>query len=122
MKSLLFLLCPLLALAQTTPREAYEMAGQGQAVIIDVREAHEIKVGMLERARWFPLSKIRAGKDWKEDFQALAQGKRVFLYCRSGNRSGQALEALKANGIAAENLGGYLTLKDKLPTVVPAEK
>jgi rhodanese-related sulfurtransferase len=99
----------------TDPKTAYDMAQKGEAVIVDVREEDEIKSGMINNAKWFPLSKITNGKTWKEDFKQLVGDKTIFLHCRSGARSGRVMNILKENGIISENLGGYETLKKILP-------
>ena len=104
--STLMLLFPLLAQATTSTKEVYEMVNSGKAILVDVREENEVKDGMLKGATWYPLSKIEKDKNWK-----LAKDKRVFLYCRSGRRSGKVHEMLKAKGIASENIGGYEELK-----------
>lgn len=42
----------------------------------------------------------------------------IYLYCRSGNRSGIATNVLQSMGYTAvENLGGYEDLKQKYPFV-----
>lgn len=105
--------------AATTPREAYEMSQRGKAVLVDVREADEIKDGMINNAKWFPLSKIQNDRNWKKEFVAMAGEKKIFLYCRTGNRSGQVKSLLKDHNIQSENIGGYLTLKDELPSTRP---
>lgn len=92
------------------------MAGQGKAVFVDVREEDEIKQGMIEKATWFPLSQMSTSGDWQKDLKALAQEKKIFLYCRTGKRSAKAQSILKANGIGSENIGGYESLKNELPT------
>jgi rhodanese-related sulfurtransferase len=102
-----------------TPKEAYSLAQVGKAVLIDVREQDEIKEGMVQGARWFPLSKIKSDQNWEEDFIKMIEGKKVFLYCRSGSRSSQVQTMLKKQGINAENIGGMLTLKDELPIRKP---
>jgi rhodanese-related sulfurtransferase len=104
------------AAAATTPKEAYSMAQKGEAVIIDVREEDEIKTGMIKDAKWFPLSKVLNDKAWKKDFTAMVGEKKIFLHCRSGKRSEKVLNILKDNGIPAENIGGYESLKKILPT------
>ncbi len=105
-----------LTLFATTPEEAYSLAQEGKAVLVDVREAHEVEQGMIKNAKWFPMSKITADENWKKDFVALVEGKEIFLYCRTGNRSGKVQKILKENGLQSENLGGYETLKNQLPT------
>lgn len=110
------------AFSGVDPKLTYEQVEKGDAVLIDVREADEIKSGMIKKAHWFPMSKFTSGSEWKTEFQKMTEGKKISLYCRSGNRSGKVKEILKQNGIETENLGGYQTLKDILPTEVPANK
>ncbi len=113
--ALFFTLLTTSLLATTTAQEAFALAQAGKTVFLDVREADEVKSGMIQGARWFPLSRIQLGKKWKKDFKALTSGKKIFLYCRSGNRSGQVQEILKGAGIKSHNLGGYEELRAVLP-------
>ena len=122
MKAFLALVLALLTsslLATTSPSEAFAIAQAGQAVFVDVREADELKSGMIQGARWFPLSRIQKGENWQRDFKAITSGKKIFLYCRSGNRSGQVQEILKGAGIESQNLGGYEDLRVLLPEDKP---
>lgn len=124
MNKILMLLLSLLSfsvMASPDPKEAYSLFKEGKAVIIDVREADELKPGMIDGADWFPLSKFQTDKKWKEDFAKLTQGKTIFLYCRTGNRSGKVQTLLKDNGIESENIGGFETLKNILPVKVPSK-
>jgi rhodanese-related sulfurtransferase len=98
-----------------TPKEAFQLSKSGKGILVDVREENEVKEGMIEGAVWFPMSKISSDKNWKNEFQKLTGGKQVFLYCRSGNRSGKVKDLLKTEGITSENIGGIMTLKDELP-------
>ncbi len=84
----------------------------GQAVIIDVREADEVESSHIIGAKWIPLSFINSDiqkvtKSIKESFS----GKKIYFYCRSGNRSGQATKILKSEGIEGINLGGIGSLE-----------
>jgi len=101
--------------SKPNPRIAYEQASKGKAVIIDVRESDEIKSGMINKAKWFPLSKIEQDKEWKKDFLKLTKNKKIYLHCRSGKRSEKVKKILNSQGIASENLGGYEELKNILP-------
>lgn len=102
-----------------TPKEAFELSKTGKAVLVDVREEEEVKEGMIEGAKWFPMSKMTSGKEWKKDFQTLVSGKQVFLYCRSGNRSGKVKDMLDKEGMKSENIGGMQTLQNELPVKKP---
>lgn len=106
-------------MAASDPQAAYKMVKEGSAVMVDVRERDEIKSGMIEEAVWFPKSKMSSDTDWKNDFLKLTKGKKIFLYCRTGRRSGESQELLKKNGIGSENIGGYEQLKTTLPTTIP---
>lgn len=104
------------AMAATSPKEAYSLVQAGKAIMVDVREESEIKDGMIDKAMWLPMSKINANNDWQKEFTQSAKDKKIFLYCRSGNRSGKFQTILQDKGIAAENIGGFETLKTELPT------
>ncbi len=70
---------------------AAELAAQG-AQLIDVREANEVAVAMLDGALHIPLGELPNRLD------ELDRSRCVALICRSGNRSGQAAAFLTANG------------------------
>lgn len=119
MKNLLILLMTIFSftvLGNSDPKKAYADAEAGNAVLIDVREASELKSGMVKKAKWFPLSRMKESQSWNKDFLKLTQGKTIYLYCRTGNRSGQALEILKNLDIPSQNIGGFESLKEILPT------
>jgi phage shock protein E len=105
-----------IALAATSAQDAFSMLKNNQAIFIDVREADEVKEGMIEKATWMALSKLKADNTWEKELRGFSKEKKIFLYCRSGKRSEVAREILKQKGIEAENIGGYETLKTELPT------
>jgi rhodanese-related sulfurtransferase len=102
------------AFSVTDPQTIRSLVQKDKAVIVDVREKDEIENGMLKDAIWFPLSKIEKYPNWEKDFVKLTQEKKVFLYCRSGNRSGKVMNMLEKKGIESENIGGYEALKKDL--------
>ena len=69
--------------------------------VIDVRTEAEWNTGHLEgalRIEWQDILKVPS--DIQKDEE-------IFLYCRSGNRSGKAEKALQSIGyINAKNIGG----------------
>lgn len=73
--------------------------------IIDVREPYEFMTERLYEASNMPLSRFQ---DFTEEIKNMS-GKKV-LYCRSGNRSGQAVAYLKSIGIQDVYNGGSLYL------------
>lgn len=118
MKKMMLILLSLFSLstlAATSPKEVYKLVEEKKAVLIDVREAEEVKEGMIKNAIWFPMSKIEKDKNWKNDLDKITSGKKIFLHCRTGRRSGKVQEILKGQGIESENIGGYESLKNELP-------
>lgn len=102
------------SLANISPKEAYAMMQNGEAVIIDIREEHEVALGMIPGAVWFPLSRTNEASSWIEEFNELTGTKKIFLYCRSGNRVEILRKKLTEFKIEAVNLGGYEALKAAL--------
>ncbi|WP_081237829.1 rhodanese-like domain-containing protein [Streptomyces viridosporus] len=94
---------------RVTVREAAARTGHGSAeagadaVLLDVREAHEWRAGHAPRAVHLPLPALAAGAGLPAD----AQARPLVVICRSGNRSRQAAELLAARGAeAADVIGG----------------
>ena len=72
------------------------------ALLIDVREPDEFASEHAVGAVNLPLSEIQTGK-----YPDINNTKKVYLYCRSGNRASMAQEILKQAGYSnIENLGG----------------
>ena len=69
--------------------------------IIDVRETYEFEEGHIENAINIPLGLIPNNI---EKVKAMTQP--IVVYCRSGNRSGMALQLLKQAGIQEVYNGG----------------
>lgn len=80
------------------PTEAFEQLDDVQ--LIDVREADEWRAGHIDGALHIPMGRL---SDRREE---LAQDRRIVAVCRSGNRSGHVVAALRQAGYEAENLDG----------------
>ncbi len=104
--------------AEADAKKSYLKFQTGKALIIDVREKVEVKEGMIKGAIWIPLSRIESDSLKEiEHLKKLTEGKELYLYCRSGNRSGKVQTILKQAGIEAYNLGSFSELiKQQLPT------
>lgn len=91
-----------------SPAEAAKRVQAGTAVLVDVREATEWnETGVVAAAQLLAMSDLRGPrKQWKE-FLKENHGKELILYCRSGNRSGQAAQILAAEGFHVANAGGF---------------
>lgn len=82
--------------------------------LIDVREPLELEMdGLIEGAMNIPLGEIEERKD-----EILGLEGPVVLFCRSGNRSGKALEALEDHGLKnGYNGGGFMALQETLDSL-----
>ncbi|MEA2375224.1 MAG: hypothetical protein QOD53_1687, partial [Thermoleophilaceae bacterium] len=79
-------------------RELIEAGAQ----VVDVRSHYEHEAGHIAGDRHMPLVELDA------DAQQLDREKPVILYCRSGDRSGMAADALRASGWEAYSVAGGL--------------
>ena len=80
-----------------------EASQSSNPILIDVRTHAEWDDGHIETAIHIPLDKI---SNTIEDFIE-NKDQVIYLYCKSGNRSGQAEIALKSIGyVNARHLGG----------------
>ena len=92
----------------------FEARRQPDDPILDVRTPREFDTGHLKGAENVNLQ----APDFQAQIEALseqgviARDRPVYLYCRSGNRSGMAARMLREMGFSdAYNIGGYATLK-----------
>jgi len=123
--SLLFLVvgagCSRAAEAPTiAPTEAAKHVGDGNAVLIDVREPKEwAESGVAAPATLLPLSDLTGDrKQWKPFLEKVGD-KELILYCRTGNRSGRAAKLLAEEGYRTLNAGGF---RDWLDANLPTRK
>lgn len=91
------------------------------SVLLDVRTPVEFATGHIDNATNIDFE----SKSFMLEVKKLDQNKIYFVYCRSGNRSGQAISIMKSNGIKNiyELRGGIIANADtvKLVTVNSAE-
>jgi rhodanese-related sulfurtransferase len=91
--------------------EAKAMAGQPNVVLLDVRDAAEVKTagkakGALAVSRG--LLEFRADPESPLHDAAFDRAKTIIVYCASGGRSALAGKTLKDMGYAdVRNLGGF---------------
>ena len=72
------------------------------AVLVDVRTAGECSGGIIKGAKNIDFM----SSSFKDQFLKLDKANAYFLYCRSGNRSGQACNILSKEGYKVYNLDG----------------
>lgn len=72
-----------------------------RAQLLDVRTKEEWETGHAKPAINIPLSDLN-----EKTMGNLSKNRPIYVYCQSGNRSGQATSLLKQKGYDAHNLGG----------------
>lgn len=93
-----------------TPKEAYTLILKNKDnpdfVILDVRTPREFANGHIENA----LNLDYYSETFKDDLNSLEKNKTYLIYCRSGRRSGKALDMMKElNFSRAYNMLGGIT-------------
>lgn len=98
---------------ETTPQtinasEVHNKIDQEPGIIIDVRTKEEFEKGHLAEAdRHLDL----LNGDFEAQLSSLDKNQTFYLYCRSGNRSGQAAKLMLDNGFNnVYNIGGFQEL------------
>lgn len=79
---------------EISAKEAAALANEKKAIIVDVREQDEWNAGHIKNAIHIPLSEIDKHIDKLQPYKEQT----IVTQCRSGKRSMQALELLKAMG------------------------
>lgn len=77
-----------------------EFNNSDNAVLLDVRTSEEYNEGHIKNSENIPLSKI---ENYTTDKQ-----KTIYVYCRSGARSGNAARILASKGYNVINAGGII--------------
>ena len=80
------------------------LANDDNVFILDVRTPQEVEEGYIPGAINID---IYLGQEFLEELEKLDKSKNYYVYCRSGNRSGQACAIMNSIGIEnAYNLAG----------------
>jgi rhodanese-related sulfurtransferase len=82
---------------EVSREEAQKMVDEG-AQLVDVRADHEWEMGRIEGATHLPLAELA------ERTEEIDKDRPVVFYCRGGNRSTMAAEAMAAAGYDAAKL------------------
>ena len=84
-----------------------QLSNDGNAIILDVRTDLEVSEGIIPKAQQIDIYK---GQGFIEEIEALDKAKNYYIYCRSGNRSGQACAIM--NQLGFDNtynlVGGFM--------------
>lgn len=88
----------------TQEQWAAQLQGDSDAVILDVRTEEEVEDGIIPGAIHIDFY---MGAGFLEEIDKLDKSKSYYVYCRSGNRSGQACALMNSRGFErAFNLKG----------------
>ena len=95
---------------------ASQLESDSKSVIIDVLTDQEVEEGMIPKALHMDIYK---GQEFVSELEKLDKTLSYYVYCRSGNRSGQACSVMQKMGFESTfNLvGGFLEWTG--PTVTP---
>jgi rhodanese-related sulfurtransferase len=72
------------------------------AAVIDVRTPEETSAGYLEGAQLFDIQ----NSSFMDNLATLDKAANYYIYCRSGNRAGQAIDIMKQAGFTGELVNG----------------
>jgi rhodanese-related sulfurtransferase len=72
------------------------------AAVIDVRTPEETSLGYLEGAQLFDIQNAT----FMDNLATLDPAADYYVYCRSGNRAGQAIEIMQQSGFTGELVNG----------------
>jgi rhodanese-related sulfurtransferase len=87
-------------MSEVTPERLAEIIDSGEAEVVDVRTEGERAAGHIARTRHTPFDRLLA------EAAELDKSRPIVFYCRSGDRSGAAVEAFTASGWDASSLAG----------------
>ncbi|MEO7421598.1 MAG: molybdopterin-synthase adenylyltransferase MoeB [Ornithinibacter sp.] len=92
------------ALRGLWPSRRQSGAGRAGAVLLDVREAGEREIVTIPGAIWRPIDVVRSDPQGVVD--GIPQGTRIYVHCKSGARSAEAVDLLRAVGADAVDVEG----------------
>lgn len=86
---------------------ATQLGADENSFVLDVRTEEELEEGQIANAHNIDIYK---GQEFVEALEKLDKTKNYYVYCRSGNRSGQACALMQSMGFDnAYNLqGGFM--------------
>jgi rhodanese-related sulfurtransferase len=97
------------------PERAAELAREG-AQLVDVRTPDEHEAGHIAGDRPIPFDRL------KDEAGSIGQDQPVVVYCRGGDRSAAAVQALRASGYDAYSIeGGLLAWSEQGLPLEPAD-
>lgn len=102
---------------------ASERIKNGEAVLVDIREAGEWSSGVAEPAYLLSMSALNSNSKGWQNFLRENKGKEIIVYCRSGTRAMGVRSTLSGKGFKATNLGSFNGwVNAGLPTRQPTQE
>lgn len=95
-------LVAIFAVSSLTACAPEPMNASDYAAVIDVRTVEEWNSGYLQGAVLIEI----ADADFRQELSALDPAADYYIYCRSGNRAGQAINIMKEIGFTGELVNG----------------
>lgn len=90
-----------------------QLEGDDNAFVLDVRTEDEVEEGTIPNATNID---IYLGQGFLDELEKLDKSKNYYVYCRSGNRSGQACAIM--NSVGFENTynleGGFMNWEGEI--------
>jgi rhodanese-related sulfurtransferase len=90
-----------------------QLQQDGNAMVLDVRTPEELEAGFIPNATNIDFY---LGQEFLAEIEKLDKGKNYYVYCRSGNRSGQACAIMNSLGFKnTYNLaGGFMNWEGEI--------
>lgn len=111
------LMRPFRAGREVSVQEAVQLINRKDALVVDVRDTGEFEAGHVAGARHVPEKQLTERLRELEKFRE----RPIIVTCRSGTRSGVAVQVLRRHGFKeAVNLGGGISAWDQAG--MPLEK
>lgn len=91
--------------------EARKLIENEEIIILDVRAPWEFSEGHIEKAKNMDIT----DPDFSENIEKLDKNKKYLVYCKTGRRSGLALDVMIKSGFSEvyNLIGGYERWKKK---------
>ncbi|PSR19607.1 molybdenum cofactor biosynthesis protein MoeB [filamentous cyanobacterium CCP3] len=86
--------------------------GDGNVLLLDVRNPNEYEIARIPGSVLVPLPDIENG-DGVDKVKSMLNGHRLIVHCKMGGRSAKALGILKQHGIEGTNVKGGITAWSK---------
>ena len=87
---------------ELTPERVAELLAAGEVELVDVRTQEEHEAGHVAGDRHLPIDRL------SQSAGELDSSKTLVFYCRGGDRSAVAAEAMSASGREAHSMAGGL--------------